>query len=132
MKHITSPKTAIHYVHSDAQKTRARFIGVSGIKLNRSSLILRILLTLFLAFAAFVCSVLVAIAYPFEFYFTEVAVWTGIFILSAIIFAIAVYQCWRKEQISKFVYASVLYALTLYLAVNYFNPKESLKVETNY
>lgn len=89
------------------------------------------MLTLFLAFAAFVCTVLVAIAYPFEFYFTEVAVWTGILFLSAIIFAIAIYQCWSKEQISKLVYASVLYALTLYVIVNYFNPKESLKIETS-
>ena len=104
--------------------------GVSGIKLKGSSLILRTLLTFILAIAAFVCSVLAAITYPFEFYFTEVMVWTGIFFLSAILFVIAMYQCWRKEHISNFVYASVLYALTLYVVVNYFNPKETLQIET--
>ena len=109
---------------------RARFNGVSGIKLKGRPLILRLLLTLILSVAASVCTLLVAITFPFEFYFAEVAVWTGIFFLSAILFSIAIYQCWRREQISKLVYASVLYALTLYIAVNYFNPKETLQIET--
>ena len=91
--------------------------GVSGVKLKVSTLVLKVVLTLFLTQASLVSAMLGLMSITAS--SIDLKIWAGVFIVSCIVFITGIFYCWRNTFVSKITFASVIYAVALYFAINY-------------